>query len=164
MKSYYSCPDTGFVKYAPQPMQHLAIADKAAKLGGRVVFYVPEAFETLASQGVIKAKVEEQPEVDGIVSFTLKQFGYGGRFNFQVLNLILQRGYEVHFARENLSIPDLETLEAAFPMLYATQIVTARDEPSPSQRVKEWRPVWDWLDAPKSKGASIKSGSCSPVE
>lgn len=151
MKTYYSCTDTGFVKYVPQPLQHLALADKAAKLGGQVVFYTTESFETLASQGVTKAKVAEQPEVDGIIFFTLKQFGYSGRFNFQVLNFIVQRGYEVHFARENMSISDRETLEAAFPMLYATQYVNTRDEPRES-----WRPVWDWLDDPKSKVEDLR--------
>lgn len=142
MKNFYSCLDTGFIKYVPQPLQHLAISDKAGKLGGKVVFYTAEDFETLESQGVIKAKVQEKSEkFDGIIFFTLKQFFYGGKLNFKFLKFILDSGYEVHFARENISISNIEALYRAFPILYAAQYVSERDDPRDF-----WKPVWNWLD------------------
>ena len=140
MKSYYSCIDSGYVRYAPQPLQHLANTDKARRAGGRVIFYTAEDFESLASQGIIRAKIEQEDgQFDGVIFFTLKQFFYGGEFNFSFLKSILDQGYEVHFARENLSLPDGEALEAAFPLLYASQFVEQRDEPR-----QFWQPVWDW--------------------
>jgi len=140
MKDYFSCPDTGFLKYVPQPIQHIVIADKAGKLNGKITFYAPEDFETLATQGVIKSKLAGRPPVSGIIFFTFKQFCYGEKLNFALLRDILKSGYEVHFARESISILDLPGLDAIFPMLYATQVVQDRDEPRES-----WRDVWNVL-------------------
>ena len=87
-----------------------------------------------------KEKISQRPPVAGIIFFTLKQFCYGERFNFSLLRDILDSGYEVHFARENMSILDQYDLEKIFPMLYATQVVLDRDESRES-----WRDVWDLL-------------------
>lgn len=140
MKDFFSCPDTGFLKYVPQPIQHIVIADKASKLGGKITFYAPEDFETLKTQGVTRSKLSQRPAVDGIIFFTLKQFCYGEKLNFSLLRNILDSKYEVHFARENLSITSSTALDEMFPMLYATQFVLERDEPRES-----WRQVWDAL-------------------
>ncbi len=141
MKNYYSCIDIGYVKHVPQPIQHLAMSKKAGDLGGKIIFYTGEDFKSLASQAVIKDKVQTRPDnVDGVIFFTLKQFFYSGKLNFSFLKLLLEKGYEVHFARENISFKSLEDLEAAFPMLYSTQYVYKRDEPR-----TYWKPVWDKL-------------------
>ena len=140
MKEYFSCPDTGFLKYVPQPIQHIVLADKAGKLDGKITFYAPEDFETLATQGVIKEKLALKPIVSGVIFFTLKQFCYGDGLNFDLMRNILDAGYEIHFARENMSIKDRVSLEEIFPLLYATQFVLDRDEPRES-----WRTVWNEL-------------------
>jgi len=140
MKEFYSWPDVGFLKYLPNSIQHVVINDKASKLDGRITFYAAEDFETLATQGVIKEKIAQRPSVAGIIFFTLKQFCYGERFNFSLLRDIVNSGYEVHFARENMSILDQSDLDKIFPMLYATQVVLDRDESRES-----WRDVWDLL-------------------
>jgi hypothetical protein len=125
MKNYYSCIDTAFVKYVPQPLQHLAIARMAEGIGGKVVFYTSEDFRTLASQGSIRSKILQKGEtVSGVIFFTLKQFLYGEKPNFRFLKFILDEGFEVHFTRENLSLTDHEALDQLFPILYATHYVT----------------------------------------
>lgn len=140
MKSFYACLDTGFVKYAPQPLQHLAVADKARKLGGQISFYTMEDFNSLATQGAMRAKIEDKPAVDGVIYFTIQQFFYGGIFNLEFLKFILDRGYEAHFAREDLSIPTRESLDRAFPMLYSSRYLLERDGSR-----DYWRPVWHLL-------------------
>ena len=140
MSSFYSCPDTGFVKYVPQWLQHMAIADLARKQGGNISFYAMEDFESLPSQMVIKGKLLERPEVDGFVFFTLRQFLYLGNLNLKFLELLLESGYSVHFARESLSIQNIEELKVQFPLLFATQWVFERDE-SP----EFWKSIDDWL-------------------
>jgi len=138
MKSYYSCLDCASVRQVPQPLQHLAIADKADKLGGTVVFYTAEEFETLASQEIMRIKIGESPEVAGIIFFTLRQFGYGDGLNLEFLNSILQDSYEVHFAREDLSITNLAELDSCFPLLFAYDHVSRRDEEMPfEQRLEQ---------------------------
>lgn len=141
MKNYYAYLDAGFVKYVPQSLQHLSIGDKASKLGGGISFYTAEDFESLASQGAIREKLDERPMIDGIICFTMRQFFYGGSLNLKLLNQILGNGYEVHFSRENVSIPDKGSLERLFPMFYSSQKLLQRDEPRNS-----WRPIWDQLD------------------
>ncbi len=140
MKNYYSWIDTAFVKYVPQPLQHLAANNHASKVGGKIVFYNAEDFETLSTHAVIKAKIEQKPEIDGIIFFTIKQFFNNGQLNFPFLKFILDNGYEIHFSRENVQIPNKETLNELFPLLYATHVVSQRDEPR-----QVWKPVWDSL-------------------
>jgi hypothetical protein len=141
MKVYYSCPDTGFVKQVPQPLQHLAIGSMAEKLGGKVVFYTMEDFETLASQGVIRHKVMQHPDIHGVIFFRLQQFCYGERPNLAFVRMILQAGYELHFARENLSLTTPEAADAFYPLIYSHHYLAGRDE-----NRAFWQPVWDWLD------------------
>lgn len=140
MKNYYSWIDTGFVKYVPQPLQHLAAHNHASQLGGKIVFYNAEDFETLSTHAVIKVKIEQKPAIDGIIFFTVKQFFNNGRLNFQFLKYILDRKYEIHFSRENVQILNPEMLDNLFPLLYATHYVSRRDEQRPV-----WKPVWDLL-------------------
>ncbi len=129
MKNYYSCLDAGFIKYVPQSLQHLANGEKAKKLGGKIIFYTAEDFKTLPSHGVIKAKMDEkQANINGIIFFTLRQFFYGGSFNYKFLKQILNKGYEVHFAREDISVNNQARLDELFPIFYATQYVIKRDE------------------------------------
>ena len=142
MKAYYACLDTGFVKYCPQPLQHLAVANKASKLDGSISFYTMEDFDCLAFQTTVKSKIEEKPSVVGIIYFTIRQFFYGGCLDLKFMRFILDRGYEVHFAREDISIPTKQSLDDLFPMLYSTQQLLERDESR-----SNWRPVWDWVDA-----------------
>lgn len=140
MKAYYSCLDTGFVKYCPQSLQHLAVANKAGKLGGEVSFYTMEDPGALAFQGAVKAKIEENPAVDGIIYFTVRQFFYGGNFDLKFLKFVLDQGYEVHFAREDISILNRDNLADLYPILYSSRYLLDRDEDR-----EYWRPVWDWV-------------------
>jgi hypothetical protein len=140
MKAYYACLDCAFVKYAPQPLQHLAVANKASKQGGEVSFYTLEDFDTLSYQGAAKSKLAERPAVNGLIFFTMRQFFYGS-LNLEFLNSILDQGYEVHFAREDVSIHNKEELDQIFPMIYSSYQLMQRDEPR-----EYWRPVWDALD------------------
>ena len=144
LKTYYSWIDTAFVKYAPQPLQHLAAHNQVTKLGGKIVFYNGEDFETLSTHSVVRAKIEQKPEVDGIIFFTVKQFFNKGKLNLLFLQWILDQGYEVHFSRENVSIFNKAILDDFFPLLYATHFVSQRDEPR-----QVWKPVWDLLPLSK---------------
>ena len=69
----------------------------------------------------------------------------GGSLNLKLLNQILGDGYEIHFSRENVSIPDKGSLERIFPMFYSSQQLLQRDEPRNS-----WRPIWDQLDTART--------------
>lgn len=126
MKSFYSCIDAGLV--VPQPIQHLAIRDKAQKAGGAVTFYGSEEAKTLKSQAFIKAKLQRSTGLDGVIFFSLHQFRYGESFNFRLLRHILALNLEVHFAREGVSILNAAQLDELFPFLISVDYTTRRDQ------------------------------------
>ena len=84
------------------------------------------------------AKLEEKPIADGFIFFTARQFFYGGEIDIRSMKHVLDSGYEVHFARENLSIRSNEDLDNIFPMIYSTFLLLERDE-SPDY----WSPIWE---------------------
>jgi hypothetical protein len=126
MKSFYSCIDAGGL-VVPQPIQHLAIRDKAQKAGGAVTFYGSEEAKTLKSQAFIRAKLRRSKGLDGVIFFSLHQFRYGPDFNFKLLKEILGLGLEVHFAREGLSILNAGQLDELFPFLTSVDYTARRD-------------------------------------
>ena len=116
----------------------------AQKLGGKIVFYTAEDFQTLGTMGVIKSKIEEnQPGISGIVFFTLRQFFYSGELNLKFMHYMLDRGLEIHCSRENLSITSREELDEKFSILYATQYVLKRDDNKAS-----WKHILDDYQSP----------------
>ncbi len=125
MKSFYSWLDGGLS--VPQPLQHLAIRDKAQKAGGRIVFYSMEDLQTLPEQSILRAKLQKAKSLDGIVFFALQQFRYGPVFDFALLRRILGMKLEVHFAREGLSFLSEKDLHALFPFLLSVDYTKRRD-------------------------------------
>jgi hypothetical protein len=105
MKKFYSFPDQGFVRFIPQPLQHLAIKEKAQSVGGSIIFYYMEDMVTVASQSVLLSKLPIiSSNSHGIVFFSLHQFRYGNGFNLKLMKHILDKKMVIHFARENFSI------------------------------------------------------------
>ena len=105
MKKFYSFPDQGLVKYVPQPIQHLAIREKAQNEGGKIIFYYMEDTVTVVSQSVLLSKLYIlSSKSNGIVFFSLDQFRYGSQLNLKLLKTILGKKIEIHFACENYCI------------------------------------------------------------
>jgi len=127
LKRYFSLPDKALVKQAPQPMQHLVIAEAARVRGGEIVYYTMEDPFTLSSQEVFLSKVKEEPSINGFIFFTLDQFGYSGQLNISLVEWVLRQGYELHFARENISLLDAADLDRQFPLLFTQSYVDKRD-------------------------------------
>jgi len=125
--AYYSLPDKALVKQVPQPLQHLAIAEMAAKRGGEIVHYTMEDPYTLATQEIFLSKVNEKPRVKGFIFFTLDQFSYSGELNLKLLENVLAQGYELNFAREKFTLASAQDLDREFPLLYTRAYVGRRD-------------------------------------
>jgi hypothetical protein len=112
MKKFYSFLDTGFVKYVPQAMQHLTIRETAKKVGGRILFYFMEDTRTVVSQTALISKLSMMSSnADGIVFFSIYQFGYDEKFHIAIMRRILEMNLELHFSRENISICSVAQLE-----------------------------------------------------
>lgn len=126
-KAFYANLDSVSVRQTPQPLQHQAIAQYAAQQGGKVIYYIMEEWYTLASQEVLRQKVAEKPAVAGFVFFRLAQFYYDGKPKISLMSEMLERGLELHFARERISIRSKAELEAQVPLILACSHVERRD-------------------------------------
>ncbi len=109
-------------------MQHLVNAEMAKGLRGEIVYYTMEDPFTLGTQEVLISKVKEKPRVEGFIFFTLNQFSYSGSLHYRLMEWILGQGYELHFARERLSMKNSEELRTAFPLLFTQAYVGIRDK------------------------------------
>jgi hypothetical protein len=112
MKQLFSCIDC-FLP-APQPEQHNLIRAYAKSIGGEIVFYGAEEHCVGEYQGFIIPKLRRTPNLDGVVFFTFDQFCYGRALNYKILNKILTLKLSVHFAREAISVDDIEQLGDMF--------------------------------------------------
>ncbi len=123
-KAFYSCVDTASIRTMPQPLQHLAIGAMAERAGGKIVSYLGEEPYTLVSHEVLLARLKTSSPVHGVVFMRLAQFVRGDRIHIDVMRRLIEQGYELHFARERVSIRTLEEAREACRKLY----------------------IWDWTE------------------
>lgn len=108
-KSFYSCIDPLFVGINAE--QHDVINTMAKKENGKIIFYGAEDYFVAESQPFILPKLIRTNNIDGVIFFTLNQFCYGESINLKLLVNILKLEISVHFAREALSIQNLNDLK-----------------------------------------------------
>jgi hypothetical protein len=109
IKSFYSCIDPFFI--APNAEQHDLIKSLAEKENGKIIFYGAEDYFVAGGQPFILLKLMRTKNIDGVIFFTLNQFCYGESFNLILIVNILKLKISVHFAREGLSIQNLNDLK-----------------------------------------------------
>tara|TARA_B100002019_G_C21192903_1_gene559822 strand:+ start:461 stop:838 length:378 start_codon:yes stop_codon:yes gene_type:complete len=97
-KQFLSWLDIGIS--APQPEQHLIIKNFANKHNGNITFSDSEDIVNRFNQNFLLSRLIELPDIDGVVLFTIKQFYLNKKFNFKLLNKIINNNFEVLFARE----------------------------------------------------------------
>ena len=103
MKKKIFCSCVDIFLPSPQPEQGLVIKNKADNENGEIKERITEEFRTAKKQYLLLDILKEKSEFDGIIFFSVQQFLYGEHFNLKLLDAILKLGYEIHFARENLS-------------------------------------------------------------
>lgn len=77
----------------------------------KISFYTLETPITLTSQSVLKNKLDENPEIQGFVFYSLIQFSYGKKTNIELIKDILDKGYEIYIYRENIKLKTLNDLK-----------------------------------------------------
>ena len=105
-KQFYSCIDS--LIPCPQPEQHSTIEAMARKLGGKITYSTSEDSVLRNTQAWIEERVERINNLDGLIFFTVTQFYCRGEFNTSLLQRLLAKNLEVHFAREGLNFKDSE--------------------------------------------------------
>ena len=108
-KSFYSCIDTFFE--GTNAEQHDVINNMAKKENGKIIFYGAEDYFVADSQPFILPKLMRTKNIDGVIFFTLNQFCYSDSINLKLLVNILKLEISVHFAREAITIKNLNDLK-----------------------------------------------------
>jgi hypothetical protein len=109
MKSFYSCIDTFFE--GTNAEQHNIINTMAKRENGKIIFYGAEDYFVADSQPFILPKLKRTKNIEGVIFFTLNQFCYGNYINLSLLVNILKLEISVHFAREDITIKNLNDLK-----------------------------------------------------
>jgi hypothetical protein len=117
-KIFYSIVDIATQPLMTGKMQHVLNHDMAHRLNGKVAYYTSEDPDTAASQKITKSMLDAGLQVDGFIFLQIRQFCYGPTFNFSLLREFVEKGYEVHFTRESVSIIDMDDLEQKKELLY----------------------------------------------
>jgi hypothetical protein len=116
-KSFYSCIDTLFE--GSNAEQHAVINAIATRENGKIIFYGGEDYFVADRQLFILPKLVRTKNIDGVIFFSLNQFCYGNSINLKLLVNILKLEISVHFARESLSIYNLNDLKIKYLDLVA---------------------------------------------
>ena len=108
-KSFYSCIDTFFE--GTNAEQHNIINAMAKRENGKIIFYGAADYFVADSQPFILPKLIRTKNIEGVIFFTLNQFCYGNYINLSLLVNILKLEISVHFAREDITIKNLNDLK-----------------------------------------------------
>ncbi len=118
MKEYFFWMDSNIIRYIPQPAQRILAQHYIEKNNGKIVYYSAEELIATPKQLGLREKLTRTKEINGFIFFTIKQFGYQEEFDFILMKNMLNKGLELHFAREEYSILNLKELEEKFNWLY----------------------------------------------
>ena len=118
MKEYFFWMDSQFVYYVPQPAQRMLAQKYLERNDGRIVYYSAEELIAVPQQLGLREKLKRTTGINGFIFFTLKQFFYGQKVDFLLMYQMLEQGLELHFAREEYSIFNLQDFEEKFCRLY----------------------------------------------
>lgn len=128
MKKFYSFLDASLIEHCPQPLQHLANSNMAAKNQGLITFYGAEDIITVKDSKVLKAQLSKDSDLEGIVFFSINQFRFDGILKLELIREVLNKNLEIHFSRENLSIKNIQDLEQQLPLLVFLNYSLYRDQ------------------------------------
>ena len=110
-KEYLAFTDLTITEIISQKNQMKLMKNYLNEHNADIVFYSTEGHRTIESMRILENKIGENPNIDGIVFYSILQFSYSGKFLSQITKKILKKGYELFFIREDLKINDLKSFE-----------------------------------------------------
>jgi hypothetical protein len=74
------------------------------------VYYCAEDCMFIALQALFRKKIKKTENIKRFILFSIKQCNYDLEFDYALMKKILQMEFELHFAREEFSIYDIDDL------------------------------------------------------
>lgn len=118
MKEYFFWMDSKFVIHVPQPAQRILAEAYVKKIEGEIIYYSAEELISVPEQLGLREKITRSSNINGFIFFTLKQFSYGGKLDYDLILKMLKMPYELHFVREQYALYDLADFENKFTRLH----------------------------------------------
>lgn len=103
-KKYLALLDIVITEIVSQKLQVSLIKDYITKNNGDLVFYSTENHSTFQNLNILRHKIKEKINVDGIIFYSLLQFCYSKKNNINLMEQILEKKIELTFIRENITI------------------------------------------------------------
>ena len=111
-KKYLAFLDIAITEIVGQRLQTILAKDYAKKINGDVIFYSTETYGSFKNLQVLKQKINEDSEFDGVIFYSILQFCYGGKIESKILKKILKKKIKLIFVRENIEINNLTQLKS----------------------------------------------------
>lgn len=109
-KKFFAFADVVITEILPQKIQVQIMNSYLEKLNSEVIFYSTENHLTFKNHSILKAKLNEDTKIKGFVFYSLLQFCYSRKIDFNLLEKITKK-YECIFIRENLRIKNNQDLK-----------------------------------------------------
>ena len=116
-KNYHAWLDISLGKVITQPMQRILLNDFVKKLEGKIIFELGEDVEFKSFHLQLQNMIDKKINVDGFIFLGLEQFLYNKKLNLSLIRQILEKNYELHFVKQQLSFYKLGDLKMNFDNL-----------------------------------------------
>jgi hypothetical protein len=127
--SFYGFLDIVCTPIIPQALQTKLIKEHLKEKNYTLNFYTTESHTTFENMSILKQKVSEKNKFSGFAFYSLMQFSYNSKFEFNLLKKILKK-YKCVFIRENVQIDnliDLKKIENELKIFPATNHIAIKN-------------------------------------
>ena len=96
----YCYPDTLQNRYLPQAWQIFIMKNFLENHKKKIDFYTGENHKGYKKMKTFSEKIQSNPNIHGFIFFSLLQFCYDKKFNIDLIEKAIQKGYTIYIARE----------------------------------------------------------------
>ena len=100
----YCYPDTLQNRYLPQAWQIFIMKNFLENHKKKIDFYTGENHKGYKKMKTFSEKIQSNPNIHGFIFFSLLQFCYDKKFNIDLIEKAIQKGYTIYIAREKIVI------------------------------------------------------------
>ena len=100
----YCYPDTLQNRYLPQAWQIFIMKNFLENHKKKIDFYTGENHKGYKKMKTFSEKIQSNPNIHGFIFFSLLQFCYDKKFNIDLIEKAIQKGYTIYINREKIVI------------------------------------------------------------
>ena len=114
----YCYPDTLQNRYLPQAWQIFIMKNFLENYKKKIEFYTGENHKGYKKMKTFSEKIKSNPKIHGFIFFSLLQFCYDKKFNIDLINEAIKKGYTIYIAREKIMLNKKNFLKKKNDLLF----------------------------------------------